>query len=127
MSYQKKLKQLIKDLINRYKILNGPRYFSAATLQNHLIFLLNKKYFRFFTNSSKVLSWKSIGFSDKNIENATTSDRNFGPTLINYYLLPDTGHCFINNNNDASLGGVNLYFSDTRPMLKIFKHRFYIR
>ena len=37
-----------KDLINGYKILNGARYFSSGTLQNYLIFLSNKKYFKFF-------------------------------------------------------------------------------
>ena len=37
-----------KDLINVYNILNGTRYFSSGTLQNHLIYFLYKKYFRFF-------------------------------------------------------------------------------
>ena len=65
-------KGLIKDLINGYKILNGARYFSSEVLQNYLIFLSNKKYFRLFTNTSQVLSRKSKGFSEEIIENITT-------------------------------------------------------
>ena len=49
-------KRLTKHLMNGYKILNGAKYFSPGTLQNHLIYLSYKKYFRFFTNPSKVLS-----------------------------------------------------------------------
>ena len=63
-----------------------------------------------------MLSWKSIGFSEESIENITTSDHNFAPILINYNPLPDikfNGHCLINNNNDVSLGAVNLYISYT--------------
>ena len=49
--------------------------------------------------------------SEESIENITTSGSNFVPTLINYYPLPDikvNGLCLINN-NDPSLGVVNLY------------------
>ena len=75
----------------------------------------NKKYFTFFFNTSEVLSWKSKGFSEESIENITTSDRNFAKTLINCYPLPDVKcneHCLINNNN-TSLGTINLYISYT--------------
>ena len=48
------------------------RYFSSGALQNYLILFSNQEYFRFFTNISKVLSWTSIGFSEKSIENITT-------------------------------------------------------
>ena len=67
-------------------------------------------------NTSKVSSWKSIGFSGESFENKTTSDSKFPPTLINYCPLPVikfNGDCLINNNNDASLGSVNLYISYT--------------
>ena len=66
----------------------------------------------FFTNTSKVLSWKSIGLSEESVENITTSDSNFAQTLITYYPLPDikfNGNCLIINNNDPSLDAVNLY------------------
>ena len=48
-------KGLTKDLINVYKILNGAKYFASEIVQNYLIFLSTKKYFRFFTNKSQVL------------------------------------------------------------------------
>ena len=49
MSYQKKkigpiwTKGLTKDLINGYTILNGARYFSLRTSQNHLVYFSYKK------------------------------------------------------------------------------------
>ena len=55
-------------LINDYEIPNRPRYFSSGLLQNNLIYITYKKYFRFFTNRSNVLSWKSIGLSKESIE-----------------------------------------------------------
>ena len=71
-----------KDLINGYEILNGARYFSSAAFQNNLIYFSCKKHFRFFTNTSKVSSWKSIEDPEKDIENITTSGRNFAQTWI---------------------------------------------
>ena len=68
--------------MNGYKILNGAR-------KNYLIYFSYKKYFRFFTNTSKVLSQKSIGLSEESVKNITTSDCTFAPTLINCYPLPD--------------------------------------
>ena len=108
-------KVLKKDLINEYKILDGARYFFSGILQNYLMFLSNKKYFRFFTNISQVLLWKSKEFLKESIENIATSDNSFGPTLINYYPLPDIkidGHCLINKNN-TPLSIIILYISYT--------------
>ena len=124
-------KLLTKDLINGFKIFNRARCFSSRTLQNYIIYFSNKKYFWFFANTSKLSSWKYIAFSEESIENITTSDSNFAPTLINYYTLPDikfNGHCWINSNTNPFLSAVNLfYFLHTRSMVKRFKHRFYIR
>ena len=67
------------------------------------MYLLYKKYFKFFTNTSKLLSWKSIALLLESTENITTSNCNFAPTLINFYPLSDikfNGHCLMNNNND---------------------------
>ena len=85
-------------MINGYKILNRARYFSSGTLQNSLICFSYKKYFRFLTNTSKVLLWKSIGILEESTINITTSDSNFDPTLINFDPLPDikfNKHCLI--------------------------------
>ena len=72
-------------------------------------------HFRFFTNTSQVLSWKSKGLSEESIENITTSDSNFAPTLINYDPLPDikfNGHCLIKNIITSS-NIINVYISHT--------------
>ena len=105
-------KGLTKDLINRSKILNGRRYFSSGTLQNHLRYVLYNKYIRIFSNTSNVLPWKSIETSEDSIENTNTCGSNFAPTLISYSPLTN------NTNNSPSLDSVNLYR---------FRHRFYIR
>ena len=49
-------KGVTKDLTNGSKTLNRARYFYSGTRQNHLIYFSYKKYFRFFINTSKVLS-----------------------------------------------------------------------
>ena len=81
------------------------------------MFLSNKKYFKFFTDTSKIFTWKSIGYAEENIENMTTSDSSFAPALINCYPLPDikfNGNCLINNNNNIIASGmINIYYSYT--------------
>ena len=39
-------KGLTKDLINKYSILNGAKYFSWGVLQNYLVFVSANKYFK---------------------------------------------------------------------------------
>ena len=47
-------KGLTKDLINKYKILNGTKYFSSAILQNYLVFISGNKYFKFFSGTTDI-------------------------------------------------------------------------
>ena len=84
-------------------------------------------YVNFFTNTSKTLSWKSIGLLKESIENITTSNSNFDPTLFNYYPLPDIkfNRNWLINNNDLSLDAVNLLW--TKSVLERFRYRLYIR
>ena len=89
--------------------------FSSEILRNYLIFIPTKKYLRFFTNASKVYSWKSKGFSEEvSIEDITTLDGKFAPTLIDYYypLVKFNGHCLVSNTN-SSLKTINLYICYT--------------
>ena len=49
MNCQKKVKAistkgLSKDLINKFNILNGAKYFSSEIFQNYLVFILAKKH-----------------------------------------------------------------------------------
>ena len=50
-------KGLTKNLINKYCILNGAKYFSSDGLQNYLVFM-----------SSRRIYWISKGASDSKIE-----------------------------------------------------------
>ena len=40
--------ELTKDLINKFSILNGAKYFSSGTFQNYLLFTPAKKYIKYF-------------------------------------------------------------------------------
>ena len=45
-----------KDLINEFSILNGAKYFSSGTLQNHLVFLPAKNYNKYFSGTTRINS-----------------------------------------------------------------------
>ena len=60
MNYQKKLKEistkgLTKNLINKFRILNGAKY---------LVFIPAKKYIKYFSGTIRSESWKSNGMSE---------------------------------------------------------------
>ena len=59
--------------------------------------------------------------SEENIKNITKSDSNFGPTFVDYHLLPDinfNGHYLINNISNSKKV-INLYISyKLSPWLK---------
>ena len=53
MNYQKKFKAisrkgLTNDLMNKFSILNGAKYFSSGMFQNYLVFIPVKKYRKYF-------------------------------------------------------------------------------
>ena len=62
-------KELTKDLMNKYNILNRPKYFSLGIFQNYLVFIPGKTYIRYFSDTTRIDSWKSNGMSKKQIEN----------------------------------------------------------
>ena len=105
MNYQKKVeaistKGLTKDLINKFSIYNGAKYFSLEAFQNYLVFIPAKKYIKYFSGTTRIDSRKSNGMSEENIEIITKSDSNFPPTFVDHHLLPEinfNGHCLINN------------------------------
>ena len=68
MNYQKKFKALLtkgltKDLINKFNILNGAKYFSSGIFQNYLVFIPAKKYIKHFSGITSTNYWKSNGMS----------------------------------------------------------------
>ena len=53
--------ELIKDLINKYSILNDAKYFSSKIFQTYLVFIPAEKEFRCFTRTNEVYFWKQSG------------------------------------------------------------------
>ena len=67
----------------------------------YLVFIPAKKYIKYFSDSSRIESWKSNGMSEENIENITKPGDNFEPTFVHHHLLPEmnfNGHCLVKNN-----------------------------
>ena len=88
-------KELIKELINKFSILNRAKYLSSGLFQNYLLFIPAKKYIKFFSGTTRIDLWKSNRMSVVNIQNITKSDSNFAPTSVDqhYYqkqVLMDT-------------------------------------
>ena len=77
---------LIKDLRNKFSILNGAKYFSLEIFQNYLVFIPSKTYMKYFISTTRIESWKSNGMSEESIENITKLDRNFAPTFVDHHL-----------------------------------------
>ena len=125
MNYQKKVKTistkvLTEDLINKFSILNGAKYFSLEIFQNYLVFIPARKCIKYFSGTNWIQSWKSNGMSEKNIEKITKSDSNFAPTFVDHHLSLDinfTGHCLIRSDISTPKKVINLYISYTLGLL----------
>ena len=68
--------------------MNYPRFFSGSSLPRLTI--------HFFSGTTETYLRKSKGMSEKSIENITTSDNTFAPSLVNSDLLPNAK--LFNNN-----------------------------
>ena len=100
--------------MNKFNILNGAKYFSSGIFPSCLVFILAKKYMKYFSGTTRIDSWKSKGMSEENIENITNSDNNSAPTFVDHYLLPDinfNGHCLMKHNISIPKNVINLYIS----------------
>ena len=115
-------KELTKDLINKFSILNGAKYFSLRIFENYLAFIPTKKYIKYFSGTTRIESLKSNRMSEKSIENITTTDSNFAPAFVDHHLLPDmtfNGHCLIKSNISIPKKVINLYiFYTLTPWLR---------
>ena len=47
-------KGLTKDLINKYSVLNGAKYFYSRILQNYLVFIPAKQYIKYFHATTQI-------------------------------------------------------------------------
>ena len=68
-------------MINKYSILNGPKYFFSGRLQNYLVFISTRNLSFVNNKSNKIESWGSKGMAEENIKNPHTSNIN-SPKLI---------------------------------------------
>ena len=119
--------RLTKDLINKFSIRNGAKYFSSGIFQNYLVFIPAKKHIKYVNRTTLVELWKSNRMSQENIKNITKPDSNLGATFIALHLLLDitfNGHCLIKNS--ISMPKKLIYFLHTNSMVKKFKHRIYM-
>ena len=48
------IKGLTKDLINKFSILNGAKYFSIRIFQNYLVFVPAKTYIKYFSGTTRI-------------------------------------------------------------------------
>ena len=107
-------KGLTKEVIDKFSILNGTKYFSSGIFQNYLRFIPANEYIKYFHATTQIYSWKSNGVSEESIENITKSDCNLAPTFADHHVLPDinfNGHCLIKNNISIPKKVINLYIS----------------
>ena len=103
---------LTKDLINKFSILNGGKFFSSGIFQNYLIFIPAERYIKCFSGTTRINSWKFNGISGENIENITKSDSNFAPTFVDNHVLSEihfNGYFLINNNISIINKVINLF------------------
>ena len=101
-------------MINKFRILNGAKYFSSEIIQNYLVFIPVKKCIKYFSGTTLINPWKSNGMSEENIENITKSDSPFAPTFVDHHVLPDINfnrHCLINNNIFIHKKVINIFIS----------------
>ena len=135
MNYQKKVeaisrKGLTKDLINKFSILNGAKYFSPGIFQNYLVFIPAKKYIKYFSGTTWIDSWKSNKMPEGNIEKITKSHNNFAPTFADHHFLPEinyNGNCLMNNIYIPKKA-INIYVSYTlAPWLRNLSTDFPLR
>ena len=62
-------KRITKDLINKFSIFNGSKYFHSGILQNYFVLISVKKCIKYFHDTTQIYSWKSNGMAEENIAN----------------------------------------------------------
>ena len=104
-------KGLTKDLIKKFSILNGAKYFSSGIFQNYLVFIPAKKYIKYFSGTTRINSWKSNEISEGDIESISKLDSNFVPTFAAHHVLPDINFTYFSYILDRWLRNSNTDFT----------------
>ena len=116
-------KRLTKNLINKFGIFNGAKYFSSVIFQSYLVFIPPKKCIKYFSGTTRIDLWKSNGMSKENIENITKSGGNVAPAnFVDHHVLAVmsfNGHYIRKNNISIRKKVIILYNSDIiKPWLR---------
>ena len=109
-------KWLTKDLINKFSILNGAKYFSSITFQNCLVFIPAKKYIKYFSGTARITLGNLMECQKKILKIQLNQAAIFAPNFIDHHVLPDINfnvHCLINNNLSTAKRVINTYISYT--------------
>ena len=53
----------MKDLINKFSILERGKHFSSSVFQNYLVLMPSKKCIKYFSGTTRIDPWKSNGMS----------------------------------------------------------------
>ena len=110
-------------MINKFSILNWAKYFSSGLFQNNLVFIQTKKYIKYFSDTSRIESWKLNGISVESIDNITKSDSYFVSTLSFITRHEFNGLRLIKKYIFIPKKVINLNVSYTLgPQLKTFNH-----
>ena len=78
-------KGLTKDLLGKFSIINGAKYFSLGIFQNCLVFIPAIKYVKYFHGTTQICLRKSNGMLEESVENITKSNSNFAPTSVKHH------------------------------------------
>ena len=54
-------KRFTKDLVNKFSILNGAKYFSSGIFKSYLVFIPAKNYIKYFSGNTQIKLSKSNG------------------------------------------------------------------
>ena len=77
------------------------------------MFIPAKKYIKYFTDITRMESWKSNGISEESIQYINKSNSNFALTFADHNLFPDmnfNGHRLIKNISIPKKSNKSIYF-----------------
>ena len=77
----------MNDLINKFSILNGAKYFSLGIVFSIQYLYQLKKRHKIFSGTTQIDSWKSNILLEENIKNITKSKSNFAQTVVRHHVL----------------------------------------
>ena len=96
------MKRLTKDLINKYKIVNGAKYLPLGILQTFLVFISAN----FLVAPQKFFHGNLRQYQKKVLEILLEQTQNLAPTLINSDPLGNiefNGQCLVNSNISVNI------------------------